>query len=109
MSIFIFESDAFDKICRVEGERYAEQQKNFDTCSFSVFKEKWEELIAGDPTLKEEEDMHFSVDGNYAIYGKGGYNRYIVYFSGEIVFLDAAAADQSEDIERAREIGFRIQ
>lgn len=110
MSVFIFEPDAFDKICQVEGEEYIENQKNFGNSSFDAFKRRWEEVISKKPSLKEEgKDMAITMgDGNGAIYGLYGWNRYVVYYSGEIVFLESQAVSEKA-IKRAREVGFRTE
>jgi hypothetical protein len=108
MSVFIYEPDAFAKICQVEGPEYLKNQKNFRNRSFAAFKKHWDRMIARNPELKElGKDCTISVAGNPAIYGWWGWNRYLVYYSGEIVFLDDLAIN-SEATKRAREIGFTI-
>ena len=42
----------------------------------------------------------------HSIYGLGGWNRYAVLNSGEITFIEFASI--SEDIKKAKEVGFRI-
>ncbi len=110
MSVFIFEPDAFDKICQVEGEGYIENQKNFGTYGFDAFKKHWEEVIGKDPSFKERgKDLAIKMkNSNTAIYGFGGWNRYIVYYSGEIVFLESQAVSE-EAIKRAKKVGFRTE
>lgn len=110
MPVFIFEPDAFDKMCQVEGEGYAENQKTFRTCSFGAFKTHWERLVRRSPNIKEDGgDMRMSMnDGMSTIYGYHGWNRYGVCYSGEIVFIEAFAAPK-EAIKFAKEVGFRIK
>lgn len=91
----------------MEGEEWLEQQKNFGPCSFDAFLEEWNEHFRDKKNLREEgKDLTMSVGGNGAIYGSWGWNRYVVYFSGEIGFMRDIA--HAEDIEKAEKIGFRI-
>ncbi|MBI4708758.1 MAG: hypothetical protein HY764_00970 [Candidatus Portnoybacteria bacterium] len=107
MPVFIYEPDAFKKICLVEGPDYAENQKDFGICGFDAFKKRWEEAIKQNPALKETEGCYaISVDSNSAIYGWGGYNRYIVFYSGEILFSSNHAINEAA-LKLAKEVGFR--
>lgn len=107
MPVFIFEPDAFNKICQVEGPEYLENQKTFTKqYTFEGFKEEWEGLSS---EVKElDKDMALIVDGNAAIYGWCGWNRYIVHLSGEIFFLDLIAISPRY-IELAKKVGFSIR
>lgn len=110
MSVFIYESDAFEKFVYVEGEEVREHQKNMGICSFWAFLKKWKEIDAECPELKIKYPKGtLSVEGMGAIYGWWGWNRYIVFCSGEIMmhsgFVGLSAIDT---LYRALEIGFRI-
>ena len=113
MPVYIDQPDAFERICQVENEIYEnygrpEVQKNMGCCSFSSFKKVWEEAVGRNPELKTKgANMGISVDGNGAIYGAYGYNRYTVRYSGEILFIRALAIN-SEFIAKAEKAGFRI-
>ncbi|MCK4859935.1 MAG: hypothetical protein KAS87_05195 [Candidatus Omnitrophica bacterium] len=110
MSVFIFEPDAFAKLCQVEGEEYREEAKeNFSDSSFNAFKKHWEDVNSKNPEIKEEcKDVAIKINKNPSIYGLGGYNRYIVYYSGEIVLLKSSAKNRIY-IERAKEVGFKAK
>ncbi len=110
MSVFIYEPNAFDKMCYAEGPDYLWNQRNFGICSFSAFLKEWRRIDEESPTLKiEYPNSTFDVDGNGAIYGFGGWNRYIVCLSGEIMmhcgFVEPFMIDT---LWRALEKGFRI-
>jgi hypothetical protein len=107
MPVFIYEKDALEKIAEVEGEKWIRHQKNFGDCSFDAFLRTWNEQIGGRKELIEKGgSMAISVNGNGAIYGLGGWNRYIVMYSGEIKMLRDMAIQES--IEKAEKCGFRI-
>lgn len=110
MAVFIFEPDAFDKLVYVEGTDIIEHQKNMGICSFWAFLKRWKEIDAECPELKNKyPNESFDVKGNGAIYGWWGWNRYIVFYSGEIMmhwyFIESSMIDT---LYRAIEIGFRI-
>ncbi len=107
MTVFIFEKDAFDKIIAVEGAGYSEQQENFGECSFNAFLEQWKKETNKNPELKKVKDLFVGVNGNYSIYGLGGFNRYGVLYSGEIIFSREQAVSHEQVIRAGRE-GFRI-
>lgn len=116
MPVFIYEPDAFEKICQVEGDEYRdlEIQESFGECSFAAFKARWEGVIKENPELKNVNDDSggISINGNYVIYGWLGYHRYAVNYSGEIIFLEQFAFPQArarEIIERAKKVGFRTK
>ena len=112
MSVFICESDAFEKMCQVEGTMYGMAYERFKTeeafgdCSFDAFLEKWKEAVFQCPRIKQS-DSYMHVNGNGAIYGIGGWNRYLVRWTGEIVLLGISADQESRD--KAREVGFAVQ
>jgi hypothetical protein len=107
MPVFIYEKDALEKIAEVEGEEWLRHQKNFGDCSFDAFLQTWNEQIGGRKDLIEKGgSMAISVNGNGAIYGLYGWNRYIVMYSGEIKMLRDMAIQES--IEKAEKCGFCI-
>ncbi len=86
MSVFIYEKDAFEKIVAVEGPGYIKNQKNFDDYSFSAFYKRWQELCGQDPNFINASEHFIGVGLCCAIYGLGGWNRYLVRNTGEIFF-----------------------
>ncbi len=108
MAVFIFEKNAFRKIAEVEGPDYPHHQKDFGICSFKAFKNKWKRLAKASPVfVKYQPAFGIDVEGNAAIYGLGGYNRYVVLNTGEIMFLESAA-ESPEYTKKAEAAGFRI-
>ena len=109
MPVYIFEENALEKIIEVEGERYRRfsTEKEFQTCSFEAFLKKWNEDCKDYPEIINYRPCFgISVEGNGAIYGWGGWNRYILYNSGEIALLNPSSIP--EDIEKAKKVGFRM-
>ncbi len=108
MPVFIYEKDAFRKIVCVEGPEYPHNQRNFGICSFRAFKNKWRRLYKADERLIDFRPVFgINVKGNGAIYGFGGWNRYVVLNTGEIMLL-GPSVELPEDIVKARQVGFRI-
>lgn len=119
MAVFIFDNDALDKMTLVEGERWKKRQDDTDTPTFTTFKNAWYEFFqsAKDRGLAKSESEikqalrvdHGIVDkyNNGAIYGDGGWTRYSVRASGEILFIKDASP--SEEITRkAIAAGFNL-
>lgn len=98
----------------VEGEEYrrCKSMESFGLCSFDAFLQEYESLtkrIPDELRLKNR-DLHITVDGNAAIYGLDGYNRYGVNWDGELVFIEQLAAfPQKETIKKAKQAGFRTK
>ena len=110
MTISIFGQDAFDKMVEVEGEDYRRfrNESEFGVCSFEAFLEKWKRDYAKNfyvRTFKPE--FGIDVEGNGAIYGLGGWNRYVVLNSGEIAFIRSAAKTETY-AGIAKRVGFRL-
>lgn len=111
MPIFIYEPDAFEKLCESEGPGYKENQENFGDCSFAAFLAEWEKTWKPHyeyfKNKKNASRDFVRVNGNGMIYGLGGWNRYIVDMLGEILFhIDFAEAEKYT--EKARKVGFTI-
>ena len=107
MAVFIYEDDAFDKMVEVEGPDYIEHKEDFGICSFAAFKKEWEKYFEKNLRRRNAKEFYLEIEGNPAIYGIVGLNRYYVLNTGEIVFSPVQAITP-EYIERAKEIGFRI-
>ena len=109
MPVYIFEESAFEKILEVEGERHRRfmTEKEYGVCSFEAFLRKWCRDFKYHPSLKNY-NPRFAIDveGNRAIYGLEGYNRYVVFNNGEIALLKASS--NRIYIEKARKAGFRM-
>ena len=68
MPVFIYEPDAFRKLCKVEGKDYPRNQKNFGICGFAAFKKKWKRIVKAYPEIIEQEKEYaMNVEGNRAI------------------------------------------
>lgn len=108
MPVFIQEKDAFRKMVLVEGPEYPYNQRNFGIHSFNAFKDRWEKSYKADKKLKGFRPvLGIHVKESSSIYGFCGWNRYIVLNTGEIMLL-GSSVELSEDIVKARQVGFRI-
>lgn len=111
MPVFITDTDALDRICTVEcwrmhpdaKTRFCLEQTYFDPFSFEGFRCTFDSL----PEEERKETHHVLIDGNSAIYGSGGYHRYFVRGTGEIVFSEMHARDGLA-VDRAKKAGFSI-
>jgi len=116
MSVLIYEPDAFDKMCQVEGEEYRKfkSKEEFGDCSFDAFLEKWQEVDAktkfwGVNFSDESLDcpgLGIKVNDTCVIYGLGGWNRYVVTLRGEIMMIESQVPVKNY-IELAKRVGFR--
>lgn len=121
MSVFIYQEDAFDKMCIVEGEGLREFRDHPAPVFFGNALKNWTEAVARNPELLgadladmccwERQGEEGSLDG--IIYGLSGWHRYVVQNSGEIIFLEffcrISHKDWQEHLERARSAGFVIR
>lgn len=120
MPVFMDQPDAFERICQVENEideKYAEhvEEDKWHPCSFFAFKKVWDqkkvalaEFASSNPSLAEQiKNTTIDVEGNGAIYGALGYNRYAVMCNGEICFIRDLAINPSF-IAKAQAAGFRV-
>ncbi|MBI5732948.1 hypothetical protein HY967_03245 [Candidatus Jorgensenbacteria bacterium] len=112
MPVFIYDTDAFEKLVAVEGKQYQERQNDHDAYSFNAFKEKWRKLNDLNKSFTELQEFCIEIDNNSSIYGFGGWHRYLVLNTGEIIFVKASCGGgtfhQGQHTELAKKIGFRI-
>jgi hypothetical protein len=110
MTVLITDADAFDRICAVEGERFRNGPHD-GNYSFPAFLAEWNEVAAfaesDGCTVAEIIGSTLDVDGNVAIYGASGYDRYFVLATGEIVFSRRHSVN-AERTALAEAQGFRI-
>lgn len=107
MPVFIYEKDALEKMGKVEGEKWLEDQKADESdTSFSSFKKTWERLSAEllSKFIEEHSKMVITVNGHSSIYGYLGVSRYSVRYSGEIVY----SLLQGSNPEEAKKAGFTV-
>lgn len=110
MPIYIFEKNAFDKMIKVEGEEYrrVKSKEEFGDCSFDAFFEEWKKDYAENSEARNfKPEFGIRVNGNGAIYGLEGWNRYAILNSGEMVFIRSLAKIE-EYIKKAKKTGFRL-
>jgi len=109
MAVFIFDSDALEKIATIEGKDYVSfQSDSLGEYSFEAFKKRWETLNKDNPRFAEfRPEFAIDVNGNGTIYGMGGWHRYVVFNSGEIGFI-RLMCEVNEHLKLAEKIGFRI-
>lgn len=106
----IFDPNTFEKLIEVEGEHYRRfrSKRLFGDNSFDALLEEWGKHDLDDPKFKNGPTFSMGT-----IYGDGGWHRYIVRNSGEILFLRSAArgwptSEHELWIKKARMVGFRI-
>jgi hypothetical protein len=106
MSIYIYDPNALDLMERVEGERWRKDQDNHreSPYGFWAWANAWKQVLADGGT---GEDLREYVDnGDGMIYGEGGYSRYVVNTTGEIVLLGWSTRPARQ--EAAKNSGFSI-
>ncbi len=117
MPVFIWQKSAFGKFIEVESRGDKEEakkiirhqrQSDLGDRSFWAFYQQWQEMYALNPEIvRHQPRFELNVNNNGAIYGDGGWNRYTVRNTGEIMFVEAFTLPR-RDIELAKKIGFRI-
>ncbi|MFA6407106.1 MAG: hypothetical protein WCV80_00170 [Candidatus Paceibacterota bacterium] len=111
MPVYIYDSDAFEKLVEVEGSAYRVQQNNIGFCSFGAFFQKWSAFVSSNKKFTElRPEFAIHVGDNSMLYGLGGRNRYCVLNTGEIMLLKTSLSPNTLDFytERAHHAGFRI-
>ena len=111
MPIFIYDPDALDKLTAVEGESWKRHQLENarDSNSFPTWVRAWNHMKSEGLDCAPDNfspGMVFDSIGDGAIYGEGGYARYIVRCTGEIVLLKWSTRDAK--LELAKEVGFTV-
>ena len=108
MPVYIYDSDAFEKMVKIEGEDWARHQLRFGDCSFDAFYTAWKELSDEDRQVAVGTDTDWGIDvnGMGAIYGRDGWNRYTVRYSGEILMIRRVCSARS--ITLGETLGFRV-
>jgi len=109
MAVYITDKDALDKMAQIEGEAWrAEMEWKVNAFSFKGFLQEYEEYKSYCEENNEEPgDYALTVDGNSAIYGAGGWNRWFVRETGEICFSEFHKRG-GLDIEQVKALGFAI-
>lgn len=114
MPVFITDRDALQRMAQVEGDTWLRLQESEPETplgfrafarAYADIKKIYDGLIDEDrrETMRE---IGISLNGHKAIYGEGGWNRYFIRWSGEIVF-SARHATSIQKIEKAKAAGFR--
>lgn len=101
MAVYIYDKDVLNRMAMVEGSEWLTKQQAMtpDTSgypqSFAAWKAAWDELAKAryeaetdeDKAALEEMGPDFLIEGgDGAIYGRGGWHRYLVTSGGEIIF-----------------------
>ena len=128
MPVYIYDTDAFDKLVAVEGERFRQDGSEYMSMgtSFGAFLRVWN-WLSGDAEAMEamidsgmnlttglltcldnppEYVTKYWLGYSEVIYGLGGFNRYMVLTDGEIRF--SAFHGTEEKIELAMSVGFNV-
>ena len=115
MAIFIWQTDAMEKMVQLEGESWRRHQVAMDFCSFDAFLQEFRASgvspeIAAELSEKVRQacrQMSLIVKGNPSIYGFYGYPRYSVNYLGEIFFQAGFASPEA--VVKAAALGFSIR
>lgn len=111
--LHIADPDALARLVQVEGEHWLALQNQRPTASdgFYAWEEAWRlkaSYVVEHPDYADEPISSFidNYHGDGAIYGEGGYARYVVRPDGEIVLLRWSV--RQEKLERAASLGIAI-
>ena len=112
MPVFINQHDALTIMASVEGQDWKRRQHQFGSTSFQAFFDAWrktDQALTGEQRARPDiMAMGISTDdGNGAIYGDGGWSRYTVRVSGEILFIERQSPSE-EITELAKQAGFNL-
>lgn len=108
----IFDDNAFELLCQVEGESWRRQQwaNSQSPYGFFAWLTAWNEkarMLTAHPEYSDEPVGSFlDTPGDGAIYGDGGWARYAVRPDGEVVLLKWSATPAKQGI--ATEYGVRV-
>jgi hypothetical protein len=110
MSINIQDSDAFDRISQIEGVSWALVQADSPPCdnNWKGVRKQWRQEVAEEKAFGEEAAFA-RFEGKpctSSLYGAGGFHRYFILGSGEIVFSRYHAGEKAT--KKAEAVGFRI-
>lgn len=135
MPVYIYNNDTLEKMAIIEnvvqgfGEHWLADQMSMQKpetpedvpsymCSFVAFlntymgeKDEYEKMTNkgyGDESIFSSFTFRGCLRREATIYGAWGWNRYLVQFSGEIVFLEDFAYSD-ECVNKALELGFRVK
>ncbi len=112
--LYIYDRDVIDTMAKVEDEEWAKLQRSGRAGGYGVpaFVEAWRklqaELLPGE-VFEENVRPDLFVSGptsDGAIYGDGGYSRYIVTGTGEVVLL--ASSTRPAKVALAKAAGIRV-
>lgn len=110
--VFIYDADALDRLTAVEGEdwRKLQAQNPASPYGFHAWKLAWAErqrVVGENPEYADEPVSTFLAEGgDGVIYGDGGWDRYVVRPTGELVLL-AWSARASNKV-KAEQAGFSV-
>lgn len=112
MPIYIFDADVLDRLAAVEGPawRALQLQQTSSPYGFQAWLAAWRQkaaLTETEPDYADEPVRSFVDGGDGALYGAGGYTRYTVSVSGELVLLRWSATDTQ--LQKAEAAGFSIR
>jgi hypothetical protein len=107
--LFISDSDALERLARIEGEAWHREQiaRPESPYGFHRYVRAFRELVASGLSL-DASVGHFVEGGDGAIYGEGGYSRYVVLRDGEVVLLAWSIEHRAEKRRTAQAAGVRI-
>ena len=107
--LFIDAPDALERLASIEGETWKREQlaKRESPYGFHRYLNKFRELLDTWQTIDLTVGQYMDV-GDGAIYGNGGYSRFVVLADGEVVLLAWSIEGQDEKRKRVQMAGVRI-
>lgn len=113
MAVFIYQPDALELMAKLEGQEWLDKQRRETTSpyAFPLWLEAWNIKASMGPECAEERLADFVADRfpnaiEAVIYGKGGYHRYVVRSTGEVMFSAMHAVAERRPL--AQELGFTL-
>lgn len=111
MAAYVFDPDALFRLAELEGDEWLRTQEADPESPYGIhaWKRAWETrqaLIQTNPEYSDEPVSSFVEGGDGAIYGAGGWRRYVVAPDGELVLLGWSATPDA--CSRAEATGFRV-
>ena len=110
MSLYIFDETALAVLGELEGKPWLELQSRNDTSPycFPAWRKAWDEKVRAGEEYRDEPVASFlEGSGDGAIYGEGGYARFVVQADGELVLLRWSATESK--VRKAERLGLRIR
>ena len=107
-TVRITDEDALDKLVELEGiEWLREQERRRRPDSFFGWRNTYRAYMELPDEERQYVELSDMVDREPVLYGNGGYHRWAVLTTGELVLLGWSAPEPNR--EKARKLGFQVR